>query len=84
MCYNLILCAFNLIPIPPLDGSKALFSVLPPRYARHEIWLERYGFMILIGLMVFEQVTGIPIFWAWINPFKNFLGKIISGTLPII
>jgi Zn-dependent protease len=84
MSYNLILCAFNLIPVPPLDGSKALFSVLPARYAHYEAWLGRYGFMILIGLMVLEQVTGIPIFWAWINPFKNFLGKILSGTLPLI
>jgi Zn-dependent protease len=84
MSYNLILCAFNLIPIPPLDGSKALFLFLPARYARIEFWLERYGFVILIGLMVFEQLTGIPIFWGWINPFKNFLGKILSGTLPII
>jgi Zn-dependent protease len=84
MSYNLILCAFNLIPIPPLDGSKALFSFLPSRYAPVEYWLERYGFMILIGLMVFEQLTGIPIFWGWISPFKNFLGMLLAGTRPII
>jgi Zn-dependent protease len=84
MSYNLILCAFNLIPIPPLDGSKALFSFLPSRYAPVEYWLERYGFMILIGLMVFEQLTGIPIFWGWISPFKNFLGTLLAGTRPII
>ena len=84
MSYNLILCAFNLIPIPPLDGSKALFSFLPSRFAPAEFFLERYGFMILIGLMVLEQLTGIPIFWGWISPFKNFLGVILAGSRPII
>lgn len=84
LSYNLILFAFNLIPIPPLDGSKALFAVLPARYAVLENWLERYGFIILIGLILMERSTGIPIFWGWIDPIKNFIGRILTGIRPLI
>lgn len=82
--FNLILCAFNLIPIPPLDGSKVLFSLLPPRYAHIEYWLERYGFMILIGLIFFDRITGLPILWGWIGPFVNFFGQLFAGPLIIL
>ncbi|UCG30803.1 MAG: site-2 protease family protein [candidate division WOR-3 bacterium] len=78
--YSLILCAFNLIPIPPLDGSKVLFSLLPPRYAHIEYWLERYGFMLLIGLIFFDRITGIPILWGWIGPFVSIFTRIFAGT----
>jgi len=79
--YNLIFCAFNLIPIPPLDGSKVLFSLLPPSYAHVEYWLERYGFMILIGLIFFDRITGIPILWGWIGPFVTSFGKLFAGPV---
>ena len=78
--YSLILCAFNLIPIPPLDGSKILFSLLPPSYASVEYWLERYGFMLLIGLIFFDRVTGIPVLWGWIGPFVTIFTRLFAGT----
>ncbi|MGD9380515.1 MAG: site-2 protease family protein [candidate division WOR-3 bacterium] len=78
--YSLILSAFNLIPIPPLDGSQALFSVLPARYAPIQYWLERYGFMLLLGLIFFDRITGIPILWGWIGPFVTFFGQLFAGT----
>lgn len=49
---NIVLGALNLIPIPPLDGSRILLSLLPPEGQRALLGLERYGFMILILLMV--------------------------------
>jgi len=49
---NIALGAFNLIPIPPLDGSRILLSLLPPEGQRALLGLERYGFMILILLLV--------------------------------
>ncbi|MCL2010515.1 MAG: site-2 protease family protein [Synergistaceae bacterium] len=52
---NLGLASFNLIPIPPLDGSKVLYAFLPFGALRHYYWLERYGMFILIALLV----TGI-------------------------
>lgn len=50
---NLILAAFNLIPIPPLDGSKILMGFLPHRMAILFSRIEPYGFFILIGLLYF-------------------------------
>ena len=48
---NIWLALFNLIPIPPLDGSKLLFSLLPPSLYNLERMLEQYGFFILIALL---------------------------------
>jgi Zn-dependent protease len=80
LLYNLILCAFNLIPIPPLDGSKVLFSLLPPSFATVELLLERYGAIILLGLIFFDRITGIPVLWGWIGPFVSFFGRLFAGT----
>ena len=48
---NLFLGVFNLLPIPPLDGSRVLTSLLPAALARGMIFLERWGFLILILLL---------------------------------
>jgi Zn-dependent protease len=48
---NVWLALFNLIPIPPLDGSKLLFSLIPARLYNVEEMLERYGFFVLIFFM---------------------------------
>ena len=50
---NLTLAVFNLIPIPPLDGSKILLTLMPFRFEKHRIFLERYGFYFLIFFIVF-------------------------------
>jgi len=50
---NLILAFFNLIPIPPLDGSHVLYHLLPPRLALLYRELGRYGMLILIAILIF-------------------------------
>jgi Zn-dependent protease len=50
---SLILGIFNLIPIPPLDGANILASVLPPEQARNFMRIERFGFIIIMGLLFF-------------------------------
>lgn len=56
---NLGLGVFNLIPIPPLDGSKLLYVLLPPSWMRGFFWLERYGFFVLMILLVLGVVQAI-------------------------
>ena len=61
---NLVLACFNLIPIPPLDGSKVLLRFLSPRYTQHYMTLERYGFLIIVILLasgVFSNIIMGPI-----------------------
>ncbi len=48
---NILLAVFNLLPIPPLDGSRVISALLPNPLAYKYNQLERYGFLILIGLM---------------------------------
>ncbi|HUP55497.1 MAG TPA: site-2 protease family protein [Methylomirabilota bacterium] len=55
---NLVLMIFNLLPIPPLDGSKVLFAFLPPRVAwQWRPMLEQYGFILLL-LLFFLPLPG--------------------------
>jgi Zn-dependent protease len=63
---NLVLALFNLIPIPPLDGSKILFSLFPTKWRSIQAFLEQWG-MILLLLFIFflwNQVTPL-IFMAF-------------------
>lgn len=54
---NLALGFFNLIPIPPLDGSKILMSILTYPYVWFFIQIEKYGFIILLILLYFNIIT---------------------------
>lgn len=69
---NLILAVFNLIPIPPLDGSKVLFAFFPYRWHHIQQFLERYGFFILI-IFIFS-------FWSLVIPAVFYLFRIITGA----
>jgi Zn-dependent protease len=55
---NIVLAVFNLIPIPPLDGSHVVGALLPPRLHWQWVQLERYGFLLLFAL-VFSGVLGV-------------------------
>ncbi len=48
---NLVIFAFNMFPIPPLDGGRIMTSLLPHKYAYKFAQLEPYGFFIVLGLM---------------------------------
>jgi Zn-dependent protease len=55
---NLLLAVFNLFPIPPLDGSHILVSLVPDRFVRFKLIYLRYGRFALIGLILLGVFTG--------------------------
>ncbi|HBB49743.1 TPA: site-2 protease family protein [Candidatus Nomurabacteria bacterium] len=71
---NLALGIFNLIPIPPLDGSKILFSFLPESAFSYMLALERYGLILLLVFIIF--------FAEYLFPVLAFLFHFITG-LPL-
>ncbi len=78
---NLVLMIFNLIPIPPLDGSKVLFAFLNPRTA----WqvrpvLEQYGFLILIGAMLLPIFAGQTLIGLVFNELLFPLERLLVGV----
>jgi Zn-dependent protease len=76
---NLVLMIFNLLPIPPLDGSKVLFAFLPPRLAWQ--WrpvLEQYGFILL--LLLFFLPPGNSIGGRILGPILNALFSVLVGV----
>ena len=69
---NILLAVFNLLPIPPLDGSHILFTFLPQSMRKVKIFLTRYGFFILIFLIFF------------FSGFFDFLRYIVYRIFAII
>ncbi len=68
---NIILAIFNLVPIPPLDGSKILFSILPYHMQRFRFVLEQFG-LIFVILFIF-------VLWRFIFPLVLWLFYFITG-----
>ena len=71
---NVILGVFNLVPIPPLDGSRIIMGVLPEQLARSYAGMERFGFIIIIILFA----TGILNLLVW--PLVNLITGILLGA----
>ena len=67
-----MLAVFNLVPIPPLDGSRVLFTLLPYRMDHVRQFLEQYGFILLLVFIFF--------FSSVIFPVVTFLFKIFTGV----
>ena len=68
---NLVLAIFNLIPVPPLDGSKILWAFLPERFRQARESMERYSFLLVI-VVVFA-------IWQFLSPLIVWLFSLITG-----
>jgi len=73
---NLVLAFFNLIPIPPLDGSKLLFAALPYQWNNIKIFLEQYGFYLLLIFIFF--------FANWLLPLVFYSFQFLVGSVPFL
>ena len=70
---NLVMWAFNLFPVPPLDGGRILVGLLPWKQAQMVSRLEPYGFFIVMGLVIFGVVGMI-----WLRPLMSFGYTVIN------
>lgn len=77
--FNINFAIFNMLPLPPLDGSKVLMVLLPGRLAYKLMSLERYSFIILIFLMMtpFLTMILIPLQRLVLGIFNLIIGVII-------
>lgn len=66
---NILLGVFNLLPIPPLDGSHILFSLLPRSLEHIKVFLSQYGFLVLLFLIFF---------------FSQFISLIVNGIFRLL
>lgn len=76
--YNAMFAVFNLLPIPPLDGSKVLVNYLPPRAAYQYEGFAQYGTIVLI-LLVYAGVISMII-----GPIINAILRVMSSVLLLI
>ncbi len=68
---NLVLAIFNLIPIPPLDGSKLLFAWLPNQYGKVRLMLEMYAPIFILIVVFF--------LWGIISPIVSYAFSLFTG-----
>ena len=75
--FNAVLMLFNLIPVPPLDGSKILFALLPDRLDYIRDALMTYGPLALLGLVILDSFSNLNIFGNLFSGFFSLLNRLL-------
>ncbi len=73
---NVVMCVFNLFPLPPLDGGRILVGLLPPRPAMTIARIEPYGFFIVMALVLAGVVSNL-----WLRPLMSLTYEILNFIL---
>ena len=76
---NISLAVFNMIPIPPLDGSQIFSGLMIRKNPNLVMRLQMYGPQILMGLILFGMFTGVSIIWAFMRPFVSLFMFLFAG-----
>ena len=76
---NIMLAVFNMIPIPPLDGSQIFSGLMIRHNPDLVVKLQIYGPQILMGLILFGMLTSVSPIWWLMSPFVNFFMFLFVG-----
>jgi len=76
---NIMLAVFNMIPIPPLDGSQIFSGLMIRHNPDLVVKLQIYGPQILMGLILFGMLTSFSPIWWLMSPFVNFFMFLFVG-----
>lgn len=83
---NAVLCVFNMLPLPPLDGGRVAVGILPDTLARPLARVEPYGMLILLGLFILSYAaarsgSGINLLgWLVLIPAQALIGFVLAIT----
>lgn len=80
--FNLVLAMFNLLPLPPLDGSHVMKYLLPPSWALRYQQFGMYGILVLMIMMM--TGVGLPFLSAWMTPVFLARGAVLRAVSPFI
>lgn len=81
--YNIILAVFNILPFPPLDGSKILFGWIMRPWAQKYIYAEKAGMLIIVAAALVLPVLGKNLGEDW-NFFALYMSKVSKFFISLL